>query len=260
MVVGGGLRFAGMSQTGIEANKLGEIENAERALAAFTRDGSQERVKPFGIQWPAVWWLKWATIHHVFRTLGIPQGATVVDVGSGTGWASILLAEAGYLPTGVDIGQGYTRISQLHAERWNSAAQFVTSDMDSLDLGRTFDAALMFDALHHVDHPADVVRRVAEHLDPGGWVLFGEPSLLHLISPDARGVSKDKGWIENGISVRSLRRWCRDAGMPTTRRFFEPTRPYSNRIRQFAWELLRLTAANVAFAPSYHVWLAARKD
>ena len=83
--------------------------------------------------------------------------------------------------------------------------------------------------------------------------------ILHLLSPHARGVSKRTGWIENGIAARALRRWCRDAGMLETRRFFEPTRPYTDRVRQFAWEAVRLCAANLAFAPTYHLWLAARK-
>ncbi len=248
-----------MSETGLEANKLGEIENAQKSLAALTREGSSERVKPFGIQWPAVWWLKWATIHHAFRELGVAPGAHVLDIGSGTGWSTLLFAEAGYRATGVDIAPANVEIGRLHAQRWNSDAEFRTADMDSLDLGERFDAVLMFDALHHVDDPAAVVGRVGRHLEPGGVALFGEPSLLHLLSPDARGVSRDKGWIENGISVRKLRRWCAAAGMPDTRRFFEPTRPYSDRLRQFGWEAIRLVAANVAFAPSYHVWLAARK-
>jgi SAM-dependent methyltransferase len=249
----------GMTGPTTDPNKLGEISNAERSLAALTREGTTERVKPFGIQWPAVWWLKWATIHHAFRTLEIPDGAAVLDVGSGTGWATLLLAEAGYRATGVDIAPGNVEIGRLHARRWNSPAEFTTADMDTLDLGRSFDAVLMFDALHHVDDPAAVVRRVGQHLKPGGWALFGEPSLLHLLSPNARSVSRDLGWIENGISVRSLRRWCRGAGMPETRRFFEPTRPYSDRVRQFGWEAVRLVAANAAFAPTYHVWLAARR-
>jgi 2-polyprenyl-3-methyl-5-hydroxy-6-metoxy-1,4-benzoquinol methylase len=251
---------APMSETTLDPNKLGEIENAEKSLATLTREGSVERVKPFGIQWPAVWWLKWATIHHAFRTLEVPQGGSVLDIGSGTGWASLLLAEAGFVPTGVDIAPANVRLGQLHAERWSSPAEFVTGDMDTLDLGRTFDAVLMFDALHHVDDPAAVVVRVGRHLKPGGWALFGEPSLLHLISPGARSVRKEKGWIENGISVRALRRWCTKAGMPETKRFFEPTRPYGDRVRGFGWEAIRLVAANLAFAPSYHIWLAARRS
>jgi 2-polyprenyl-3-methyl-5-hydroxy-6-metoxy-1,4-benzoquinol methylase len=248
-----------MSEAITEPNKLGEIENAEKSLASLTAEGTTDRVKPFGIQWPAVWWLKWATIHHVLFELEIPQGARVLDLGSGTGWATLLLAEAGYEATGVDLAPGNVEIGRLHAARWNSNARFLTGDMDTLDLGETFDAVIMFDALHHVKEPAAVVARVARHLKPGGWALFGEPSLLHLLSPGARNVSKNFGWIENGIGARALRRWCRQAGMPETKRFFEPTRPYSDRLRQFGWEAVRLLAANIAFAPSYHVWIAGRK-
>ena len=60
----------------IDANKQGEIDNAEHTLAILTEPGTQQRTKPFGIQWPAVWWVKWATIHHALRTLRVPQGAT----------------------------------------------------------------------------------------------------------------------------------------------------------------------------------------
>jgi 2-polyprenyl-3-methyl-5-hydroxy-6-metoxy-1,4-benzoquinol methylase len=243
----------------MDPNKLGEIQNAERSLQALTAEGTNERTKPFGIQWPAVWWLKWATIHHALRQLGVPQGAEVLDLGSGTGWVSLLLAEAGYLPTGVDLAPGNVRISELHAERWNSPATFLAADMDDLDLGRSFDAVLMFDSLHHVDDPEAIVSRVSAHLRPGGWALFGEPSVLHLISPGAREVTRELGWIEKGISAQRLQRWCRRAGMPRTRRFFEPTRPYEGRVKQFAWEVIRLTSANLLFAPSYSVWLAAQR-
>ncbi len=193
-----------MTDAGIDQNKLGEIENAEKSLAKLTRTGTTDRVKPFGIQWPAVWWLKWATIHHAFRELGVPPGARVLDIGSGTGWSTLLLAEAGYRPTGVDIAPANVQIARLHAQRWNSDAEFRTADMDTLDLAESFEAILMFDALHHVDDPAAVVDRLGRHLDKGGCALFGEPSVLHLLSPGARGVSKEKGWIENGIH----RPWC----------------------------------------------------
>ena len=61
-----------MSESSLEQNKLDEIAGGERSLADLTRPGTTERVKPFGIQWPAVWWLKWATIHHMLLERGSP--------------------------------------------------------------------------------------------------------------------------------------------------------------------------------------------
>lgn len=89
--------------------------------------------------------------------------------------------------------------------------------------------------------------------------MFGEPSWLHAISPEARRTTRDLGWIERGISLSLLRRDCRRAGLHETRRFFEPTRPYESRTRDFAWQLVRLRGANLAVAPQVSVWLAARR-
>ena len=70
-----------------------------------------------------------------FERLGIPAGASVLDVGTGTGWSSHFLAEAGYRPLGVDIAPGNVEIASAVAERWGSAARFAVADMESLDLG-----------------------------------------------------------------------------------------------------------------------------
>ena len=43
------------------------------------------------------------------------------------------------------------------------------------------------------------------------------------------------------------------------RRFFEGTAPYSSRVRGFAWQAARLTAANFLFAPQTSIWIAAER-
>jgi hypothetical protein len=91
-------------------------------------------------------------------------------------------------------------------------------------------------------------------------MIVGEPSWLHNISPDARRVHRQHGWIERGLTVRHLKRDCRGAGLGGFRRFFEGTRPYEGRVREFSWQAIRLCAANVAFAPQASVWLAAQKQ
>lgn len=117
----------------------------------------------------------------------------------------------------------------------------------------------MFDALHHSVRPADVVKRIAAHLNPGGWVLFGAPSWLHSLSPHARRTSKEEGWVERGVRVRTLKRDCALAGLGDFRRFYEGTQPHAGRLLDFGYQAARVVAARAASAPQMSVWLAARK-
>lgn len=239
-----------------EPNKLAEVETAQ---ASLDRGLAHSFRKPFGAPWGTEPWLKWATIADVLGRLGVEGGRTILDLGCGSGWTTLFLAEAGYRPTGVDLAPASIQMATARAQRWSASAEFEVADMDALDLGRQFDAILVYDALHHTARQGRVVANVARHLRPGGWALFGEPSWLHAISPGARRASRDLGWIERGVSVSLLRRDCRRAGLRETRRFFEPTRPYESRTRGFAWQLVKLCAANLAVAPQVSVWLAARR-
>src|SRR5438105_3187841 len=81
------------------------------------------------------------------------------------------------------------------------------------------------------------VRRLADHLAPGGWLLAGEPSWLHTVSPHARATMRERGWLERGVTVRGLRRDMRGAGLSEQRRFYGPTHPYERRLKEFGREL-----------------------
>lgn len=240
----------------LEPNKRAEISTA---LESLQRGEPHSFRKPFGSPWGNEPFLKWATIGYALERLGVAGDAEVLDLGCGEGWASLFLAEAGYRPTGVDLAPARIQMAVARAARWGVNARFETGDMDELELERQFDVVLVFDALHHSGRQRAVVLNVARHLRPGGWVLFGEPSWLHAVSPGARRVSRELGWIERGIGVRRLRRDCAAAGLGDFRRFFEPTRPYESRIRGCAWQALRLVAADIAVAPQASVWLAARR-
>jgi SAM-dependent methyltransferase len=239
-----------------ERNKVAEVETAQTSL---DRGLAHSFRKPFGAPWGTEPWLKWATIADVLGRLQVDEGQTILDLGCGSGWTTLFLAEAGYRPTGVDLAPAAIQMAVARAERWGAGVEFEVADMDVLDLGREFDAILVYDTLHHTARQAQVVANVARHLRPGGWALFGEPSWLHAISPEARRTTRDLGWIERGVVVSLLRRDCRRAGLRETRRFFEPTRPYESRTRGFAWHLVKLCIANLAVAPQASVWLAARR-
>jgi 2-polyprenyl-3-methyl-5-hydroxy-6-metoxy-1,4-benzoquinol methylase len=238
----------------LEAHKRAEIDSRQ---GPATREALH---KPFGEPWQPDYFIKWATIWHTFQDLGIAPGSSVLDVGAGTGWTSVFLAETGYLPTALDIAPGNTRTVRARAERCGVEVEAVTADMDEFDLGRSFDACLVFDALHHTVRQATVVANIARHVKQGGWVVFGEPSLLHAISPHAWRAHRERGWTERGISVRRLKRDCQAAGFADFHRYFEGTGPYGSRLGGFGWQLIRLCGANVVFAPQSSIWLAARRD
>jgi SAM-dependent methyltransferase len=233
-----------------------EVESAARAWDA----GQPEHfVKPFGNEWSATYWTKWGTIAHILKRLDVPRGARILDIGCGLGWTTCFLAEAGYDATGIDFAPGALRFAELRAERWRVPARFAVASMEKFDLQRRFDVVLVFDALHHSERPDHVVRAMANHLKPGGWAIFGEPSWLHYISPEARRTTREYGWVERGIPLSRLRRWCALAGLRNFERFYEGTGPYAGRFRGFAWQLIRLVSANLWVAPGVSIWMVARK-
>jgi 2-polyprenyl-3-methyl-5-hydroxy-6-metoxy-1,4-benzoquinol methylase len=219
--------------------------------------GGDEREKPFG--WDPTYFTDWATIATMLERTGLRRGASILDIGCGAGWTSLFLAEAGYDVLGYDLVPANIDVARRRAERWSSSARFEVADMEALPAGEAADAALIFDALHHSNRQRDVLQSVARRLRPGGWLLLGEPTWLHRISPSAHATRRDLGWTERGPTLRGLRRDLRAAGFGDVRRFFQPTRPYERRIRGFGWQVIRLIAANAWVAPGTYLWLAASR-
>jgi SAM-dependent methyltransferase len=218
---------------------------------------AQERSKPFG--WDAAHFVEWATVTEMLHVIGLQPGANVIDVGCGSGWTTLFLAEAGFEALGYDLAPANVELARERAARWGSSARFEVADMDALPGGPPADAALIFDALHHTAGQQAALRGVYDRLKPGGWLLLGEPTWLHRLSPEARRVRRERGWLERGLTLRGLRRDLRVAGFGETRRFFQPTRPYEGRVRGFGWQLARLVGANLAVAPQAHLWVGERR-
>lgn len=235
-----------------DAHKLAEIASRSPEFMAA------EASKPFG--WGPLHFLEWATLERMLDAVGLEPGAALLDIGCGSGWTSLFLAERGYAVTGYDLVPANVELCRTRAERWRSQATFEVADMEELPPGEPADAALILEALHHSTRQRAVLASVARRLRPGGWLLIGEPSWLHRISPGARETRRERGWVERGISVRRLQRDLRDAGFERTRRFFQPTRPYERRGRGFAWQAIELVAANFLVAPQVLVWLAAQRS
>jgi SAM-dependent methyltransferase len=253
----------------VDQSKQAEIESRTPEFMAGARPaprgrigrlpvGGDETRKPFG--WDPESWTDWATVSLMLEAIELPRGASFLDVGCGAGWTSLFLAEAGFDVLGFDLVPASIEVARERAERWGVPARFEVADMEALPTGEPADAALLYDALHHSRRQRDVLRSVAGRIRPGGWLLLGEPTWLHLFSPGAHATRRDLGWTERGPTLRGLRRDLRATGFGDVRRFFEPTRPYEGRARGLGWQLARLVGANAWTAPGVKNWLAARRS
>jgi SAM-dependent methyltransferase len=117
-----------------------------------------------------------------------PQGASILELGAGTGRVAIDLTQRGHRVVGLDISA--PMLAQAEAKRAGLDAQtaarlrFVRGDMAALALGEQFDLILAtYYALAHL--PAGTAWRntfkgVAEHLKPGGLAAFHMPLSLKM--------------------------------------------------------------------------------
>ena len=98
--------------------------------------------------------------------------ARVADVGCGTGWSSIAIAQAypDAIVDAIDIDA-----ESVEAARSNVAAAGLskrvhprTHDASESDLGGRYDLITVFEALHDMNHPVDALRSVRASLTDGG--------------------------------------------------------------------------------------------
>ncbi|WP_322938326.1 class I SAM-dependent methyltransferase [Nocardioides bizhenqiangii] len=105
----------------------------------------------------------------------LSAGATLADVGCGSGHAVNLLARA--FPTsrfvGYDFAEEAIEAARKEAAGWGlTNAEFVVRDVAELDAREEYDVVTAFDAIHDQAHPGRVLANVATALKPDGIFLM----------------------------------------------------------------------------------------
>ena len=79
---------------------------------------------------------------------------TILDAPCGVGRATIMLAQSGYVVTGVDLGEGALEFARKAVREAKVAATIEKQDLVKLDYAdRQFDAVLCFRLIHHLPTP-----------------------------------------------------------------------------------------------------------
>jgi len=146
------------------------------------------------------------------EALQLNPGARVLDVGSGPGFVSFILADR-VGPSGLvyAVDRSADFLAYLAArqdERGIDHIRPIVADAATFDLtDLPMDSALIAMVLHHTADPAGILRNVARFLAPGGRLVIAE---FHPEGPCEIGAAR-----ERRLSPDTVRAWCDDAGFST---------------------------------------------
>lgn len=117
-------------------------------------------------------------LHRYALALTLADGKNILDVASGEGYGSALLARRAHFVTGVDICEEAVR----HAQRKYSAEnlQFKQGSATAVPLDtHSVDVVVSFETIEHHDRHDEMLQEVKRVLKPNGLLIMSSPDKLH---------------------------------------------------------------------------------
>jgi SAM-dependent methyltransferase len=111
------------------------------------------------------------------------RGLRVADLACGEGYGSAVLAESGADVVGVDANPEAFEHARLRYRAPN--LRFERALVEEFGDGHPFDVVVFLQTIEHVQKPAELLRRFAELLAPGGVAFVTTPNRLTLAPPGA---------------------------------------------------------------------------
>ncbi len=146
-------------------------------------------------------------IGFIIKTMGLPAGSSILELGPGWGNTTIELARMGYEVTAVDIDPTFVELINERADKFALTVDVRRSTFLEIDrLDRTFDAVLFFESFHHCSDHRELIRKLKTVVAPQGRVFFAAEPVADSF-PMPWGVRTDGeslwaiqqfGWLELG--------------------------------------------------------------
>jgi SAM-dependent methyltransferase len=172
------------------------------------------------------------TFAHIVDRLQLPLRAQVLDVGCGPGWMSEYLARCGYWVTGIDISPDMVRIAGERVEAIDSPigpglepqAEFHAMHVREMPWRSRFDAAILYDTMHHFDNEVETLRTIRSTLVPGGLLYVHEGARPEPGSAGEKTLieeMKEWGTLESPFDPDYLAAVVEEAGFVQVQRLLE---------------------------------------
>ena len=168
---------------GTESQRERDKRHYQRTLF----DGIAERYEAARPGYPA------RVVEFVAATAGLGHGASVLEIGCGTGQLTELLAASGFRLTAIDIGPAMIAAARRRLANRHVSFQ-VTSFEDLAAADASFDLVISSAAFHWID-PEIAFGKSARLLRAGGWLaLLGTEEQYE----DPVGAALDALWVRHG--------------------------------------------------------------
>jgi len=161
------------------------------------------------------------------KSLGTAQRLKILDMGTGTGFLALLLAEMGHDVTGADWSNSKLKEAKEKIKRSDLPVEFVKEDAEDLSFeGGIFDAVVSRHLIWTLSDPATAFIEWTRVIKPGGRVLTDVPGKHH--HPGSHHFGEEIGRelpFYNGADPEEVIRMFEDAGLTnvSVQRFNELT-------------------------------------
>lgn len=113
------------------------------------------------------------SIEHAVLRLNPRQGERILDLATGTGWTSRLVARRGAQVTGVDIATGLLEAAERNATAENLPIRYVPGDAESLPFeDASFDAVISTCGVMFASKPEAAAKELGRIVRPGGRIAL----------------------------------------------------------------------------------------
>lgn len=196
---------------------------------------------------------------------GIPAGGAVLEIGSGTGKATLPLARRGFSLLGIELGEQMAAIARERLAAYPQARIEVGAFEEQILPDESFDLAVSASAWHWID-PAIGYRKVAQALRPSGFLALlwshqrrrnhdasradatrddKDDAFDQALREASRQVAPELARAREGRSAQSSWRFAREGVLQANEWFQAPE------VRRYTWEMTYDTEGYLRLLDSY---------